>query len=63
MSFDYEKVIPTAIPMKRAPAKTHRDPYNCIPATYTENIVADSPKTSQLFKEKIAADRKRLGLD
>ena len=59
--FDYEKVIPAAIPMKRAAVKT-RDPFNCMPATYTEGIQREAAATSQKFRDKVEADRKRLGL-
>ena len=58
---DWEKVIPLAIPMKRAKMIT-RDPYHCMPAIYTSNILAESKSTSQKFREKIAADLKKAGI-
>jgi len=59
---NWEKVIPAAIPLRRAdPVKT-RNPFNCLPATYTENLYKEQEKGSKAFREKVEADRRRLGL-
>lgn len=60
MNFDYEKVIPKAIPMKRAELKKTKfiplNPY------YAVRLEQEADKTSKLYRQKIEADRKRLGL-
>lgn len=59
---NWEKVIPAAIPMRRAPSIEIRDPFHCLPATYTENLYKDQSQGSKAFRDKVEADRKRLGL-
>ena len=57
MSFDYEKVIPAPIPMKRmAPPKMK---FNDMNPVYTSRLQDEAKKTSQLFREKVAQDLAR----
>lgn len=57
---NYENFIPAAIPMKRAaPAKPK---FNDMSPTYVTRLQDEAKKTSQQFREKVEADRKRLGL-
>jgi len=52
-----------SVSMRSSPGIHTMDPFHCLPATYTENIVKDQEKGSQAYRAKIEADRKRLGLD
>jgi hypothetical protein len=56
---NWESVIPKAIPTKRM-ALTVKKPV--IHPTYTERLEDDKNKGSKMYREKIEADRKRLGL-
>ena len=60
MSINWEKVIPQAIPMKRAPSKKMLT--NDIMPVYTRNIYDEAKKTSQKFREKIEVDLKKCGI-
>lgn len=60
MNIDYEKVIPAAIPMKRA--APDKPKFNDMNPKYTSRIEDEAKKTSLAFREKVAADRQRLGL-
>lgn len=57
MPFNTQKE--TAI--KRGAVRT-RDPFNCLPATYTDNIYKAAQSTSKLFREKIEEDLRKAGV-
>lgn len=60
MKMNWQNVIPMPIPTKRAspPKSKMIDMHD----SYTKGITAEASKTSKLFREKVQADRKRLGL-
>ncbi len=57
MTVDYQKVVPQVIPVKRGRPATQRNPFNCLPATYTANLSNEAYNTSQRFRDKIARDK------
>lgn len=61
VELNWEKVIPAPIPTRHTKIVT-RDPYHSLAATYTSNIYRAAPAESKLFREKVAADLKRLGI-
>ena len=59
LQLDYEKCIPAAIPMKLQEVKMISAD---MPKKFTDNIYKEASKVSKLFRDKVAADRQRLGL-
>lgn len=58
MSVNWEKYIPAPIPMKKA--RPPQPKFDRLHPKYVVGIHDDAKKTSQLFKQKIAADLERL---